>query len=462
MTVRDESRNAVAEGVELLPASMVVSKRFNGLSSIFPGSLPFDRARAWAVRGGVSILQQGLFAGSHFLTNVLLARWLPPASYGAFALAYSIYLLLLLLYMAFFYEPLLVYGPGRYASAFSVYIRLLVRAHFLLLLPVSLLFAFAAPLLGRLYAHEVQVAFLSLAVLSPLLLLVWLCRAAFYAQLNTHAGAVAGACYFVLVVVPVCILQYFGNLSPASALASMAGAGLLVGGVGLYGFREKGRLPDPKPPLMSSRVLSDHWAYGKWAVLTAIASWIPANIYYALLPSRFGLESTAVLRALMNLMYPLLHTMVALTLLLIPILVRQRQRDGALVMKRTVLQLLVMFLPAGILYLLFLVAFRHPLLHLLYAGRYGDVSPWTIVSIGVVPITSGTVGLLGAGLRSLERPHLIFWSHLASTAVALSCGIALTLHYGVTGAALALALNNLPAIAVLAVCLAGSKGADGT
>src|SRR5215469_3269680 len=66
--------------------------------------LPFDRLRAWTKRGSQSVLQQGLFAGAHFCANVLIARWLVPESYGAFALAYAFFLLLLSVYMALIYE----------------------------------------------------------------------------------------------------------------------------------------------------------------------------------------------------------------------------------------------------------------------------------------------------------------------------------------------------------------------
>ncbi|MBI3610279.1 MAG: hypothetical protein HY204_06210 [Nitrospirae bacterium] len=250
-------------------------------------------------------------------------------------------------------------------------------------------------------------------------------------------------------------------LTPASALSAMAAVSLLVSAGCLYRFRKRGRHAASIPELRSAGVISDHWRYGRWAVLTAIAMWIPANIYYALLPARFGLESTAMLRALMNLMYPLLHTMIALVLLLIPILVRQRERNGLPKVKRTVQQLIALFLPAGVLYLALLVALRVPILHFLYAGRYNNVSAWAVVWIGTLPITGGIANMLGAALRSLERPRLIFWSYLASAIVAVSAGIPITLHYGVSGAAFATGLSDLPTIAILAVCLARCKDASG-
>ena len=456
---KSESANVAIEG--LLPRPSSSPRRLLGAESIFSERLPFSRLHAWAVRGGVSILQQGLFAGSHFLANVLLARWMAPAAYGAFALAYSFFLLLLSLYMALFYEPLLVYGSGRYGNMFSPYVRILIRGHFLMLLPVSLILMFVAPVIGRFYTHEFQIAFVSLAAVSPFLLLVWLFRAVYYARLNPYAGTMAGACYFVLLLLSIWTLREFGILSPATALGAIGGSSFLVCAGCMYNVGGWGQPQSNLSGEMTSRVLADHWRYGRWAAFTAMATWIPANIYYALLPARFGLEGTALLRAIMNLMSPLLHSFSALLTLLIPILVQQRERGGLHRSKRTTLQLIAMYIPVGVLFLLAVTTLRAPILRLLYGGRYSSVSVWVVLCVASLPITTGVVGLLGSALRSFERPHLAFIGYLPAMITALVVGVPLTLHYGVSGAASGLVLSDLSAIVVLSICFAGCKDAGG-
>src|SRR5208337_2607621 len=281
----DDKAVSLAPAVHTLPEVAVAPSEpaWRNVSTLW--EIPIDRMRAWALRGASSILQQGLFAGAHFATNVLLARWLSPVSYGACARAYSLFLLPLAFYGALFSEPMLVYGPGRHAGEFSSYIRILVRAHFLILIPASLLIAPLGLLLPQFYTREFKLAFLSLIVMSPLLLLIWFSRGALYAQQNPYGAAVAGAFYFILLLFSVWLLQSTGNLSPASALFGMGIASLLVSVGCLYQFRrtQKGQI---EPELKTARVLSDHWRYGRWAVLTAIAIWFPANIFYALLPAR--------------------------------------------------------------------------------------------------------------------------------------------------------------------------------
>jgi hypothetical protein len=40
----------------------------------------FSRIISWTTKGGPAILDQGLFAGTNFVANILLARWLSPAT----------------------------------------------------------------------------------------------------------------------------------------------------------------------------------------------------------------------------------------------------------------------------------------------------------------------------------------------------------------------------------------------
>jgi O-antigen/teichoic acid export membrane protein len=418
------------------------------------GSWPAARVFNWCVQGGASILQQGLFAGAHFAVNVLLARWLSPASYGVFALAYSFYLLLLAFYMATFYDPVLIFGPGRYAAAFPQYVRTLTRAHLILLPPICLLAGLATRFFTAPNQSEIRVTLLALAVSAPLLLLVWLCRGAFYAQLQIWQGTAAGAFYLVLLVGSVWMLRRWGMLSPATALLAMAAGSLLVSAGGLSGFSRAAASDIPPSPLKLSTVVADHWRYGKWAALTAVVAWFPVNIYYTLLPARFGMQSAAVLRALMNLMYPLLHALLSLISVLVPALVKRRRQFGFEAMRRTVWRLAALFLPAGIAYLCVLVGMRDPILHFLYGDRYANQSVWVVLCIGSLPITTGIAYVLAAGLRAIENPRLVFWGYLASCATTMVLGVPLALRYGISGAAAGMVASDVPTIAVLSLCLA--------
>src|SRR5690606_27388974 len=59
--------------------------------------------------GAASVGEQALFAGTHLLINVMLARWLPIEEYGVFALVYSVVVFLNALHTAVVAEPVAVF-----------------------------------------------------------------------------------------------------------------------------------------------------------------------------------------------------------------------------------------------------------------------------------------------------------------------------------------------------------------
>ena len=59
----------------------------------------------WLKKGSLAVADQALISGSNFLIGILLARWLPPEQYGAYALAFSAFLLVSLSYQSLLLEP---------------------------------------------------------------------------------------------------------------------------------------------------------------------------------------------------------------------------------------------------------------------------------------------------------------------------------------------------------------------
>ena len=80
------------------------------------------------------MIDRGLFSLSNFAINVVLARWLPPHDYGAFTLAYAVFLLLGAAHTSFLSDPMLVFGAGTYRERWPGYVRVLLRAHWAFLL----------------------------------------------------------------------------------------------------------------------------------------------------------------------------------------------------------------------------------------------------------------------------------------------------------------------------------------
>ena len=83
--------------------------------------------RTWLARGFWAILDQGLFSVSNFALNLLLAHWLSPHHYGAFAAVFAVFLLLGTLHTGLLSEPMLVLGSGRYKNRLTEYLGTLLE-----------------------------------------------------------------------------------------------------------------------------------------------------------------------------------------------------------------------------------------------------------------------------------------------------------------------------------------------
>jgi O-antigen/teichoic acid export membrane protein len=140
------------------------------------------------------------------------------------------------------------------------------------------------------------------------------------------------------------------------------------------------------------------------------------------------------LKALLNLAMPALHTIAALGVLLLPILVRDRDCGGPRAMKRTMKLSLALFLLGSACYLALLWGFRLQIFHFLYAGKYDAYASWPLLLVGLLPIAQSLPSVMAGALRALERPNLVFWSFVGSGVLALALGVPLVSSLGVGGA----------------------------
>jgi hypothetical protein len=81
----------------------------------------------WLEGGFWAILDQSLFAISNFALNLLLAHWLSPQDYGAFAAVFAVFLLIGTLHTGPLTEPMLVLGSGRYKNRLTEHLGTLLE-----------------------------------------------------------------------------------------------------------------------------------------------------------------------------------------------------------------------------------------------------------------------------------------------------------------------------------------------
>jgi O-antigen/teichoic acid export membrane protein len=416
-------------------ADVVATATLAGAAPI-PVGVTRLRIYDWGMRGTWAIADQALFALSNLLLNVLLARWLPPAEYGAFVAAYTGLLLISVLHTAFLTEPMLIFGANSYAACFPSYFNLLRRYHWRVTIASAVALAAVAgmvhlagnPLLAR--------AFVGAAIASPCVLLAWLNRRACYTLGQPRRAAIAGAGNLVLVLGVTAVLAQWQLLSVLTAQLLLAGGALLAAAM----MRSVTTASAAGPLSAQERrsITTDHWRYGRWSAASGLVLWAGAYIYYLALPAFGGLEDSGALRALNNLVMPLQQSDAALITLLTPVFVRARNQPGGLA--RTVKVAALGFGLEAIIYWIVLILYGGELLRLFYGGVYRyDIS--VLILVGALPFLNGLFGIFSSALRARGQNDALFWATAVSMCTGMAVGLTALASHGVSGALLGLVVG---------------------
>ena len=398
----------------------------------------------WVTKGGLAILDQGLISGSNFLIGILLARWLVPAQYGAFSLAFSVFLLLSYVYQSVLSEPQAVFSGSAYRQCLRGYLKALLGIQLVVtLFGIVLLGGSAAVVYAIGKAEGLPGALAGVAIASPCILFFWLLRRSFYMNLAPARAAMGAFIYFVLVNVGLFVAYKKALMSPFVAYLLMA-IGALGTGFFLLTQVKKVLPADTCPAPTAAQAWRKHWEYGRWALAVSVVTWIPYYMYYPLVSAFSGMAAAGQLKALMNLSLPLEQTYTALSILFLPYAARVCREKGVSSSGPLVRRITMLFVGGAILYWGLLIPFRGLVFHILYGGKYMEVAPLIpYVAIGTT-LWSAAFGP-AIMLRAIESPDSIFWARIVASVLSLLIGVPATRSFGLWGVVGSIIVANIAA-----------------
>lgn len=402
--------------------------RFLGISH----ETVMSRFVPWLHKGGCAVLDQGLISGSNFVVSILLARWLVPEQYGAYAVAFGFFILLSLVYGSLVLEPMAVFGGSSYRNSLRGYLGSLIWIHVAMSVAIAAAFGASAFITWKVApAGGLGGALAGVTIACPCVLLFWLARRSFYLELSPAKAAVGALIYFAISLGLLFVVYRRGLLSPFSAFVLIGVAAL---GTGVYLLlRLRGELRHDAFDHSVGEVWGRHWRYGRWALLSCVASWIPANIYYPLLGSFGSMARSGQLKALMNFTLPVEQVKLALGLLLLPYAASVIGREGRASAGALSRRMTLVAVGVALAYWAVIFWWQGPAFHALYSGRYLEVAHFLpIVALGSIA-WCGSFGSAIA-LRAMESPASVFVAFALATAASLIIGIPATWYYGLSGA----------------------------
>jgi O-antigen/teichoic acid export membrane protein len=405
----------------------------------------------WARKGGLAVLDQALISGSNFVISVLLARWLMPDQYGAYAVAFGIYVMLTLVYQSLVLEPMGVFGGSIFRSNLRGYVRSLLSIHaaFSVAICSALVIAWAV---ARHVDHggALTGALAGVAIASPCLLLFALARRTFYVELSPAPATIGAFIYSTVVLAGLYFVFQRSLLSPFVAFL-LIGLGALVTALVLMVAVRSG-LSGSGPAPAFREAWRRHWRYGRWALAGCVAGWLPSYIYYPLLSSFRGMAESGQLKALMNLTMPFEQTKGALVMLFLPYAARVMEQQGKAGARVLGIRLTFLSVFLAIAYWAVIIPLHTPVFHILYSGRYMEVA-YLLPALAFGQIFwSGTFGP-SIALRAMESPASVFWALGVATVTSLVVGVPATWAFGLKGAIWGSNMADIFSLAALVLVL---------
>ncbi len=396
---------------------------------------------SWLKKGSLAVIDQGLFSGANFIVNILLARWLKPEEYGAFAVAMSVFYLLAGFHTAVLTEPMMVFGAGKYRESFRKYLGMLLYGHWGIAAIISLALGVAALVTSHYGSKVLSHALAGLAIASPFLLLLWLARRACYVPMRPVWAVIGSAVNLVVVVVGVFFLWRASLLSGFSGLVLLGVAAGVASLVALVPVRPQvaGFAGNPTVGM----VAADHRGYGKWNFLSVLMFWTSGHILSVIIPLFLGLNAMAALSAVGNLFRPLTQFVSSASLFILPYFAyTAHQKINNNQLKSKALHIALFLAGAVTLYGLGMSLLSRQVLSLLYNTKYVEYR-LLVVLFALSSIFSTVTQVFILTMKACGQISNVTRIWGLSTLIVLVTSIPLIMAAGIEGAIFSITLSYL-------------------
>jgi O-antigen/teichoic acid export membrane protein len=375
---------------------------------------------------------------------------LSAEEYGAYALAFSVFLFISSFHNGLLLEPMSVFGPASYSDRLRSYLGALFRLHFAVCLPMSLLLALGVLMLARLVGKTATwPALLGVSLAMPFILLFWLWRKAAYLEFEPSRAVQGAVTYCATALGLLLLVRRLEWLSPFSTFLLLGCASLVASSVITISLR-LGRAPSGELAVPMNTIVRENWEYGRWVIMGTVVYWLSGGAYYVVVGGLLGMKEAAALRALQNFVLPVTQFMTAIGVLLLPWLSGRYARTGTSSFKRTIRVVNSLFVLLAMAYVAGLLLAGRWLLNLLYKGNYSQVAyllPLVALPLLLSAASQGTA----MALRAMQAPADVFWGYAGGGAMTIVVGVALTHVWGLAGALVGLSASSLLFFAIITV-----------
>jgi O-antigen/teichoic acid export membrane protein len=404
------------------------------------GAIPWRavRVRSVARQGLTTLIDQGVFSVTNFLTGVIVARSTSPGVLGLYSLGFGFVVLLTTVQTSVISVPYNVYAMRipeedrrAYTGSTAVHHLVLSGASVALLGAAGFFLARGAHLPGMGAVAS------TLAVVIPFVLAREYGRQLLFSRLRFSSALLVDAVVAAVQLGTLLVLARSGLLSAGTVFLAMGGACAVAIAIGAT--RARGLFA-----LVASRILPafrTNWVTGRWSVAASAVIVAGAQLYPWFTATSRGAGEAGALAACLGITALVNPLLIGMGNFVAPRIMHgfaERGIEGVQRVTRIAFAV-VLAAMAIVCPLLFLAGGN--LLELVYGARYGGYG-FTVGLIAVAYFADWLSLPAHHALFFLDRAKVMFKGNLLVLAVTVLAGFALVARLGTGGAAMGLLVGN--------------------
>jgi O-antigen/teichoic acid export membrane protein len=401
--------------------------------------------RRWKGRIFFAFADQGLFSASNFALTIIYAAWLPIDDFGRYVVVWTASLFIEAIQTALVIDALPAI-TARYSRRNRQ--RIDSAATWVVVafsLGSSLALFAAAAILSEIlpsYAWPVLV----LALVNPLQRLYLFFRRLCYIRDRQSTAAAAALAY--------CLASFGGTLALASFHAFSVATVLLLSGFGSAAAiavviaMGVGRLRKSRP-LNVAWLALQIWSSSRWLAPAAVVSWLITWGIFPIVAAISGPAAAGIIRALQNLLTPIVQFNAALNLAILPRVADKVADDGDAYARRFALRGTAVFATTALTYCALILATAHFTLPLIYKKPEIAASAFLLWPLSLAIVCEAARAASSMSLLATRRTRTVFFARLVALAAFAGASAVLGYFMGYVGIMWANAIGTAAGSAVV-------------
>jgi O-antigen/teichoic acid export membrane protein len=399
----------------------------------------------WKGRIFFAFADQGLFSTTNFILTILYATWLPLDGFGRYVVVWTVALFVEAIQISLIVDslPAIVSRYGRRnrermdIAAFWVVAAFSVASSLVIAGSAAILSTSLPDYAGPLYV---------LALVNPLQRVYLFFRRLSYIRDRQSVAASAALAYGAASILGAWALAFLHLISVGAVIAlSGLGSAAAILVIFLAGI---GRLNSIRP-IIVLWLASHIWSSGRWLTPASIMSWLVNWGMFPLAAAISGAGAAGVVRALQNLLTPVVQFNAALNIAILPRVADKVADHGLSYARHFALRATAIFTAFVVAYCGLILATAHIFLPALYKKPEIAASAYLLWPLALAIIGEASRIASSMALLATRRTRVVFLARLASLTAFVVGGIVLGYWMGFAGILWANALGNATGAAVV-------------